>query len=256
MCAFSLLRTPVIRLVGILLQIPSAAAAALPYTQTLVETGQPTGGVLSFPQFDPGLGVLDNVTITVESATSLTATITGTNPGGQPDSLGANLSGRVLVMMDGLQVQAPVSGTASLSLEPGATQSASLIASTVATTQPLPVPPASEWIGSGVRSVPWQFVDLNTTFTGAMSTGSAAIQSLSLTVTVTYNYTRLLEPDPGKGTIRFTEDGRPMRIEFAQELREDALWRTILKTGTNPVGTVIDLPLDGDSGFYRVLPEP
>ncbi|MBN8246402.1 MAG: hypothetical protein J0L84_03045 [Verrucomicrobia bacterium] len=230
-------------------------ATALPYTQSTVESGHAAAGVVNLPQFDPDLGLLDSVAITIESVTSLSAAITGINPGSQPDSLGASLAAQMVLTVDGIQVQATLSGSASLSLDPGANQTTSLTASAVAATQVLPLTPDSEWIGRGIRTVPWQLTNPDPIFTGVTSTGSSVIQSLNLTVTVTYTYTRLLEPDPAAGTIRVTDDGRPMRIEFTRDPLESAVWTPFLKTGTNPVGTIVHLPLDGASGFYRAVPE-
>jgi len=79
--------------------------------------------------------------------------------------------------------------------------------------------------------------------------------SLSLIVTILYTYTPLLEYDQGEGAIHYTENGRPMRIEFTPNLKENAIWTTFLTTGTNPVGTIVRLPVDGESGFYRLRPE-
>jgi hypothetical protein len=239
----------------VVLLIPASQAGVLTQTKIADQAGASPGGSLVFTQFDPNLGVLDSVTITIAGDTPLVATVTGVNSGDSSDLVTAGLQGSVTLSAGSDQLSAPFNGSTSFTLLPGAAASTPMFA-TVVGGQYVATSPDSllAWTGLGSQNVNWQVDAINTTFNGATSTGSVEVDTVHFGVMVSFAYTDApsLQYDSQTGSIQFVRDGRSVVIEFSPVLTADAPWIVYFRGDTNEVGSVVTLPLTGNGGFYRV----
>ena len=246
-------------LVGALcLALTHAGAAVLSHTRSETRFGIGALGSLEMPQFDPGAGRLDNVSIQIDSISQVNAIAEGVNTGETADLAIVQFQATLRVTDLGGQISAFVSGSTSLLISPGSQASSSLLGQVNGNNQLITDPTALLlWIGNGKHRLSWELVDLITTFQGSTSTGIVGLESVTVSVTVLYTYTPPIVPnpmqyDPTDGTFHFVEGDKPVVIELRSKLVDLQPWSVRYRTGTNTPGTLVKLPLEGETGFYRV----
>ena len=239
--------------IGVAALNPSTAAV-LQYSQFVSQPGNSGGGFVNLPQFDPALGELESVTIRIEPTTSIQETVTGVNPGTVLDFLNASLNGSISVSASDVALLSNLTGFVSIALEAGSTSTGDLTAVGAGASQVLLAPLSPEWSGTGSRVLTWQVTGVVPSYSSQSSTGAVTSSSVSLAVTVLYTFNDSpLKWNATDGTFHYVEDGSVSTIEFTRTLVGGGDWSPYAVTGSQAVGAILRLPLEGSSGFYRLL---
>lgn len=193
-------------MLNLLLVIPAAATADVAGADTIFYQDQTSGGIVSFPQFDPALGELHQVSLRVDAWASARGRVYSIGPPERPEVGGVSFySANGFIRVDPLGFGAPLGGHLDLSpqsqtywLQPYESRdmdgfsSGSLLHSTSE---------VRDFIGLGyaafqstMQLADFQFTPHSWWIEGF---GYGGVGHLSADLTLTYHYTPAPVPEPG-----------------------------------------------------------